>query len=265
MPFNELFSAALELIGNYVPWVILAIARPFGFTMLFAVFAWAKLDSAVLRMAFALGISLPLLANGVPSYGPDELAIPFFMVLLKEIGLGAVLGLVASIPLAIAMAGGGIVDVYRGALDGGNDPSGGAGSTYGTVFAVVALWLFANIGGFQIITDAIYSSYAVWPVNSPMPEFKPGADVLLQILEKILLGAIVLAGPLLVIMFFSDIIHLISAKFGKQINITHLAFSSKNLIAAMVLPLFLLVTVRLFKEEWSFLPNIVDFAQGIFV
>jgi len=265
MPFNELFSAVQDLIGDYVPWIILAICRPFGFTMLFAVFAWAKLDSAVLRMAFAVGISFPLLANGVPSYGPEELVIPFFLVLVKEIALGAVLGLIASIPLAIAMAGGGIVDVYRGALDGGADPSGGAGSTYGTVFAVIALWLFANIGGFQIVTDAIYSSYAVWPVNSAMPEFKPGADVLLQVLEKILLGAIVLAGPLLVIMFFSDIIHLISAKFGKQINVTHLAFSSKNLLAAMVLPLFLLVSIRLFKDEWAFLPSIVDFAQGIFI
>ena len=93
MPFNELFIAVLELIENYVPWVVLAIARSFGFTMLFAVFAWAKLDSAVLRMAFAVGISLPLLANGVPSYGTEELELPFFLILVKEIALGAVLGL----------------------------------------------------------------------------------------------------------------------------------------------------------------------------
>ena len=265
MPYGDLINSVLDLIGDYVPWVVLAIARPFGFTMLFAVFAWAKLDSAILRMAFALAVSLPLLANGEPSYGVEELELPFLITLVKEIMIGAILGLIASIPLAIAMAGGGILDIYRGALDAGGDPSGGAGSVYGTVFAVATLWLFANIGGFQIITAAIYSSYDVWQVNAPLPTFKLGADALLQILEKILLGAIVLAGPLLIIMFFSDIIHLVSAKFGKQINITHLAFSSKNLIAAMLLPLFLLVAVRLFKEELTFLYDIIGFAEAIFV
>ncbi|MEM7291288.1 MAG: flagellar biosynthetic protein FliR [Pseudomonadota bacterium] len=265
MPYGDLLNSVLDLIGDYIPWVILAIARPFGFTLLFAVFAWAKLDSAILRMAFAIGIALPLFANGFPTYGPEQLEIPFLIALIKEILVGAILGLIASIPLAIAMAGGSIIDIYRGGLDSGPDPSGGMGSTYGTLFAVVALWLFANVGGFQIITSTIYSSYALWPLNAPMPEFNPGADALLQILEKILLGAIVLAGPILVIMFFSDLVHLISAKFGKQINVAHLAFSTKNLLAAMVLPLFLLVVVRLFKDEWSFLFEILNFADGIFV
>ncbi|MEL7428640.1 MAG: flagellar biosynthetic protein FliR [Pseudomonadota bacterium] len=264
MPYGDLINSILDLIGDYVPWVVLAVARPFGFTLLFAVFAWAKLDSAILRMAFAVGIALPMLANGVPTYGVEDLQLPFLIVLIKEIMIGAILGLIASIPLAIAMAGGGIIDIYRGALDAGGDPSGGAGSVYGMLFSVVTLWLFANIGGFQIITAAIYSSYDVWQVNAPLPEFRPGADALLNILEKILLGAIVLAGPLLIIMFFSDIVHLISAKFGKQINITHLAFSSKNLIAAMVLPLFLLVAVRFFKNELTFLYDIIGFAEGIF-
>ncbi|MEO0329675.1 MAG: flagellar biosynthetic protein FliR, partial [Pseudomonadota bacterium] len=130
--------------------------------------------------------------------------------------------------------------------------------------AVITLWLFASIGGFQIITATIYQSYELWPANSVFPQFDPGADALLAMVEKILLSALVLAGPLLVLMFFSDIIHLISAKFGKQINVTHLAFSTKNLLAAIVLPFFLVTSIRFFKSELEFLMEVNNVVGVIF-
>ena len=143
-------------------------------------------------------------------------------MLVKELMIGGLLGFASSIPLAIAIAGGGIIDLYRGTFQGAADPAGGQVTPYGNLFAVISLWLFASIGGFQIVTGTIYSSYDIWAVNSVFPKFDPGADALLLILEKVLLGAVVLAGPLLVIMFLSDIIHLIAAKFGKNIDVGHL-------------------------------------------
>lgn len=262
MPSGELFNAFLDIFAEYTPWVVLAVARPFGFTLLFAAFAWAHLSSGILRMAFALGITLPLLANGIPS-SEIQLEMSYFAILGKELLIGALLGFVSSIPLAIAIAGGGIIDIYRGAMLGGNDPAGGEVTTFGSLFAVLSLWLFASIGGFQIITGSIYASYEIWAVNAVFPTFSPGADVLLEVLEKILLSALVLAGPLLVIMFLSDIIHLIGAKFGKNIDVGHLTFSTKNLIIIMVLPLFLLISIRVFKENLEFLATVPLFVQGI--
>ena len=265
MPASEFFFAFLELIAEYTPWVILAIARPFGFSIMFAIFAWAKLSSGILRMAFAIAIALPMLNSSIPTYGIEGLALPFFGTLIKELFVGSILGLAASLPLAVSVAGGGIVDFYRGAFQGGPDPSGGTVPPYANLFAIITIWLFASMGGFIIVADMIYSSYDIWAVRDPFPEFNPGADVLLTILEKIMLGAVVLAGPLLIIMFFSDIIHLISSKFGKKINVTHMAFSTKNLLAAMALPLFLVASIRFFKSEIEFLRGVNQFAQGIFL
>lgn len=262
MPFGELFNAFLDVFREYTPWVVLAVARPFGFTLLFAAFAWANLGTGILRMAFAIGITLPLLSNGIPS-ADIQLEMNFLSVLLKEIMIGAILGFVSSVPLAIAIAGGGIVDLYRGAAIGGPDPSGGETTPYGTLFAVMSLWLFASIGGFQIITATIYASYDIWAVNATFPTFDPGADALLEILEKILLSALVLAGPLLIIMFMSDIIHLIGAKFGKNIDVAHLSFSTKNILAMLVLPLFIVVSIRLFKGHLEFLTQVPEFVQSI--
>jgi len=148
-------------------------------------------------------------------------------------------------------------------LFGNPDPSGGEVTSYGNLFAVLTLWLFASIGGFQIVTGTIYTSYDIWAVNTVFPSFVPGGDVLLEILEHIFLNAVVLAGPLLVIMFLSDIIHLIGAKFGKNIDVGHLTFSTKNLIAMMILPLFLVMSIRLFKDNLGFLATVPDLVQGI--
>ncbi len=262
MPANELFNAILDIFGQYTPWVVLAMARPFGFTLLFAIFAWTQVGTGMLRMVFSLGIMLPLLANGIPS-SEIVLEMNFFGLLLKEMLIGALLGFASSVPLAIALAGGGIIDLYRGAMLGTSDPAGGEVTSYGMVFAIMTLWLFANIGGFQIVISTIYQSYDIWPVNTKFPSFDPGADAILQILENILLSAVVLAGPLLVIMFLSDIIHLIGAKFGKNIDVGHLTFSTKNLIAIMILPLFLVISIRLFKDNLEFLATVPSVVQNI--
>ncbi len=262
MPSGEIFNAFLDIFAQYTPWVILAVARPFGFTLLFAVFAWVKLGTGIMRMVFALAITLPLLANGVPS-AEIVLEMNFLALLLKEILIGALLGFASSVPLAIAVAGGGIIDIYRGAMLGSADPSGGEVTSYGHLFAIMSLWLFASIGGFQIITATIYKSYEIWAVNTVFPTFVPGADLLLEIVEHVLLNAVVLAGPLLVIMFLSDIIHLIGAKFGKSIDVGHLTFSTKNLIAIMVLPLFLVMSIRVFKDNLQYLATIPELVQGI--
>ena len=262
MPSGEIFNAFLDIFAQYTPWVVLAVARPFGFTLLFAIFAWSQVGTGMLRMVFALGISLPLLANGVPS-SEIVLEMNFLALLLKEILIGAILGFASSVPLAIAVAGGGIIDFYRGAMIGNSDPSGGEVTSYGNLFAVMTLWLFASIGGFQIITSTIYTSYDIWAVNTVFPTFVPGANVLLKIMESILLNAVVLAGPLLVIMFISDIIHLIGAKFGKNIDVGHLTFSTKNLIALLILPLFLVMSIRFFKDNLGFLVTVPELVQGI--
>lgn len=261
----DFFNAIRDVTAEFFPWMVLAVSRPMGFTLLFAAFAWAKLSTGIIRAAFSIAIALPMFANGLPPYGLEGLELPFVVTMVKELMIGMILGLLSSIPLAIAISGGGIIDFYRGSFLGEPDPSGGTTTPYANLFAVVSLWLFASIGGFMIITGTIYGSYEIWSIRSAIPEFSPGAGVILSIMERILLGSVVLAAPLVAIMFFSDIIHLISSKFGKQINVTHLAFSTKNLVAAVILPFFIVSAINLFVSDLSFLEEVLIIAQGIFV
>jgi type III secretion protein T len=254
----------LKLVNDWAPWVALAVARPFGFTILFSAFQWGHAGTGMIHMAFAVVLALPAigLAGGPPS--TEALEMPYLLALGKEVAIGALLGFLASVPLSIAIGAGGIIDIYRGANQGEPDPSGGQSTVFASLFAVTSLWIFANIGGFWTCAAIIYSSYTVWPVNAALPPFDPGADAALMALEHILTGALMLAAPILLIMFISDVAHLVSSKFGKNINVTYMSFSSKTLLAALALPLFMLVATRALRDDYNWLNDVVPLAQKVF-
>ena len=229
----------------------LSVARPFGISIVFFPFAWAHLNSGVLRMAFAIAVAMPVFGAALsdPSSLLDALQLGFFGTLIKELLFGLVIGFLASIPFAIFLGGGAIVDFYRGGAQGAPDPNGGELSAYGRLFTIVGLWMFASLGGFWLTVDLLYSSYGVYPIEDGFPRFVGNAEAYIGLLSRIVLGAFVLGGPLILVMFLSDMTFLMSSKFGKSINVTHLAFPMKNLVALAAMPFYSFILIRLVKGE----------------
>jgi type III secretory pathway component EscT len=260
----ELSAYLLAFTTGWSPWVVLAVARPFGFTILFMPFYWGHAANGMIRMAFAVGLALPAL--GFSTAAPDiaMLDAPFLVLMVKETAIGMLLGFLASAPLAIAVGAGGIIDMYRGSNLGGADPSGGQSTVVTDLMAVTSLWIFANAGGLWTCSAIIYSSYALWPVTAALPPLAAGAAAALAVIEHIMLGAVLLAAPMLLIMFVSDIAFLASSKFGKNIIVTFMAFSSKALIAAIALPFFMFVALRAFRTHHEWLENVLPLARKVF-
>ena len=242
-----LFDYLEELAALYA----LAVARPFGMSIVFFPFAWGHMNSGVIRMAFAIALAMPVVAPAIANPSPllDALAIGFVPSLVKELFVGLVLGLIASVPFAIFLGGGAIIDFYRGGFQGAPDPAGGTVPAYGRLFTVVGLWMFAAIGGFWLTADIIYASYAAYPIEAGFPSLLENGAAFLRLLARIALGALVLGGPIILVMFLSDMTFLMSSKFGKSINVTHLAFPMKNLVALVALPFYSFVLIRLIKAE----------------
>jgi type III secretion protein T len=260
----ELSAYLLDLVMGWTPFVALAVARPFGFTILFIAFYWGHVANGVIRMAFALTLALPALGLGGDMPDLSDLPAPILVLIVKEMAIGALLGLVASAPLAIAVGAGGIINVYRGDSMGPPDPSGGQSTAITDLMAVASLWVFANVGGFWTSAAIIYSSYAVWPVTASLPPLDPGLDAVLGLLEHIVAGSLLLAAPLLLIMFVSDIAFLVSSKFGKNINVTFLSVSAKALVVAIALPFFMFVALRAFRSQYEWLDTVVPMAGKVF-
>ena len=244
---DALFDVAAEVGAIYA----LSIARAFGLSIVFFPFAWGHLNSGIIRMAFAIAIAMPIAVPAMadPTAVLDALVLGYVPTLIKELAIGLVMGLLLSLPFAVFLGGGAIIDFYRGGFQGSPDPSGGQVSAYGKLFTIVGLWMFAALGGFWITVDVIYASYAAYPMTAGFPELVGNASAFVGLLARIVVGALVLGGPIVLVMFLSDITFLLSSKFGKSINVTHLAFPMKNLVALVTLPFYSFVLVRLVKEE----------------
>lgn len=231
--------------------IILAAGRPLGLTLLFTAFAWGRLNSGILRIAFALAIALPVMAPlWLTSRGVMEnLPQPFVLLLLKELFIGLVIGFLISLPFEAMGTAGGIVDNYRGSGVPLQTPSGEA-TPFGQVFLVVSLWVFASLDGFFLIVDLLYSTYGIWPMLDPMPRLTTdGLTAFFQFLTRLLKLAVIIAGPMLILLAAVDLVFAVSAKIGKQINVTFLAMGVKALVAALALPPFALVLLRIAQGE----------------
>lgn len=257
-------NAILEFLQLHAEWTVLAIARPYGFTLIFYAFAWGKVNAGIIRMGFAMAIAMPSIDSIPPNSSVHDLEWPYMALLLKEMLLGFILGIFASIPLASSVAAGGIIDIYRGAMTGSPDPAGGEMPPVANLLAVISLWVFAALGGFYVVAQLIYASYEIWPAVEPLPRMIASSGVLLEFVGKIVLAALVLAGPMLAVLFFSDVIHLISTKFGKQINVSHLAFSSKNLLMIIILPVYLVYAFQAMQTGFGGIGQSLDFVRRIF-
>lgn len=256
----------LQSVFDSLKLLVLATARPFGMSMTFVAFGWAHLNTGVLRMIFAIAIAIPvaLPMMSLEQSNLPELPYPYILVLIKEIFIGGVFGWVASLPFAVASSSGHIIDAYRGGSSGDPDPTGGQVTPYAKLFLVITFFLFASLNGFWILTDTIYSTYSLWPLFDALPlekGFEP--FVIYDVLEGLVGAALIIAGPLLLLMFVTDMIFLFSSKFGKQINVSHLAFSVKNIIALFLLPVSCLILIRLLKGELMHVFEIDKLLKGV--
>ena len=229
-----LTPAALDAFYNKFSLISLAMSRPFGVTIMCTIFAWAHLNSGLLRAGFAMALSLPFMQPIWAGSQPflNGLEEPFLIYIAKEMFIGLLLGFLVSFPFETLMAVGAAIDSYRGASAGSSSPSGEI-TAYGQLFIVMGLWLFASLGGFWLLADLLYRSYGVWP-----------AGVLLPTLGM-LRTTLVMAGPAVIVMTASDLVFMISGRLGKQLNVVFLSASVKSMLMLLIAPLFALALVRL--------------------
>lgn len=142
------------------------------------------------RALWALGAALllaPLLQGGAgPSPGAAELSA----WLLRELMVGAALGLWAAVPLLAASGAGRLLAPLVLA-----DDRGAARPLAGLTLLLAAAVYFSS-GGPRLLLRALAESYRLFPVAAtatPPPEL---AALLLQVLAQIPLAALLLAAPL---------------------------------------------------------------------
>lgn len=210
----------------------LATARAMGLLIFFPLFTAMSFDG-VLRFAVAGAISAPLMLKllGTPIASGFESIGVVGVLLLKEIMVGAIIGLLTGLPFWAMLAAGDIIDVYRGAnATNTTDPiNANETSPTGQLFFLASLTIFVILGGIKSIIGLLYSSYIIWPIEALFP---PAGAFQWQsfagLLRDILRTGMLLAGPMLTLLIIVAITMAASSLFSKKMDLESTTNSVKN-------------------------------------
>ena len=197
----------------------------------------------VVRRAVVLGVSLmvvPHILSGMPPGEPNVWMFSF--VAFKEALIGFLLGFFAAIPFWVAENIGNFIDNQRGATMGEvySPLSGAQVSTLGIFFTQIVSTIFFVSGVVFIFLTALYKSYTIFPVFREGVVFAPDAPLqMLNTLDGMLKTTIVIAAPVIIVMFLATIGLGLVNRTAPQLNVFFLSMPVKSALGIAMLVIYL--------------------------
>ena len=197
----------------------------------------------VARRAAVLGfscIAIPFVHAGMPPGEPIWWMFAF--AAFKEALVGFLIGFFAAVPFWVAENVGNFIDNQRGATMGEvySPLSGAQVSTTGIFFTQVVSTLFFTSGAVFLLLGALYKSYAIWPVFGPGVAFAPDAPAqILGALDGMLKTTVVIAAPVIIVMFLATIGLGLVNRTAPQLNVFFLSMPVKSALGVAMLIVYL--------------------------
>nr|WP_280517797.1 type III secretion system export apparatus subunit SctT [Falsirhodobacter halotolerans] len=261
-------SALTELAYPLLVAASVGVARAMGMILLTPAFMRLGL-TGMIRSAVAFAVALPV----VPAVfaGLDGTALPSALdlagLVMKEMAVGAVIGLLFGIPFWAAEMAGELVDLQRGStMSQLVDPSSaGESSVTATLFTIALITLFFMSGGFLFLLDGFYRSYAFWPADAFLPVTGgAGAQALLGLLDRIMQIAVALIAPVVIVILVVDVMLAFLSRMAPQLHVFDLSMAVKNLIQAGVMVLYLMFLAPLMFDQVMALDGLMDRMGAVF-
>jgi type III secretion protein T len=257
-------SALMGLLSAAYPMLIataIAVARALGMVMLTPAFTRLGM-TGVLRSSVAAVIAIPVIPTILDPLAATPLSSALIAgLLIKEMLVGAIIGLVFGIPFWAAEAAGDLVDLQRGSTAAQLlDPLALAESNItGTLLTITLLALFFLTGGFSLLLRGLYESYALWPATSFAPVL--GADSvapILQMLDRIMQISILIVAPIVVGLLIADIALGFLSRMTPQFHVFDLSLAVKNLLFTILMAVYVVFLVPLMLSEIGALHGAFD-------
>lgn len=222
MPAFESFGAGLVAL-------FLATAR-MGVALMITPFFGGP--AGIARRGFVIattGIALPLLL-------PQAAQLPTEPVLLlalvvKEILLGMFLALPAALIFWAIASAGELIDLQRGATAASvfNPFFGAVTSPTANLLTRFSGTIFFVTGGFLAFLSAILTSYQIYPIHEPLPDFSPGArQAVAMIMASYFAMAVLWASPFLIVFLLIELGLGLMNRFVPQLNIFFFSMPVKS-------------------------------------
>ncbi len=209
------------------------------------------------RGCFTLSIALIVMPLVNDQY-PQE-SLPFFQLayfLIKEIVIGVLLGYAVGFIFWVGHAIGFYIDNHRGASNVSTTSAftEEQGSPLADTIELIISTLMFIGGYFLMLLLFLYKSFQLWPVLS----FFPGLDshdlaIILKYMDSYAFYSVVLASPVLIACFTSEIGLGLMNRFAQQLQVFFLAQPIKSAVAFIMLIYYLPFLFYYLKEKLNFM------------
>lgn len=198
------------------------------------------LNSRVLTGAPRMAVMV-LVGMALWPYGADTLprldSFGFYGLLLREAGVGIIVGCLLSWPFWVLHAMGNLIDNQRGALFANTvDPANGDDtSELANFLQLFAAVIYLEGGGLSLMVQTLTVSYQFCsPVFGCELQIKP----LLGLLDPLVGKMLIISAPVVAVLFMVEALLGLLARFAPQMNAFMISLIVKGFVALLVLMLY---------------------------
>lgn len=172
---------------------------------------------------------------GVPLPALDGLA--FFGLVMREAGIGVLLGCLLCWPFWVLHAMGNLIDNQRGAmLSSTVDPANGVDtSELANFLQLFAAAVYLEGGGMLLMLETVGHSYRIC---APVTGCEMNLPSIIQLLDALVSKTLVISSPVVATLLISEALLGLLSRYAPQMNAFSVSLTVKSLVALVVLMLY---------------------------
>jgi len=220
------------------------------------------------RIALIISMSVIL----VPTMLDQSQTIPsdwidISALVVKEVFLGFILGFIFSTPFWVMDSVGAVIDRQRGVMSGSvRSPLLESETTIlGQFLSLYAVVLLFASGGFYILFETFLLSYKAWPIATYFPSIDINMSFyFLSLLDSIAYTILLIAGPVLIVIFLVDLGFGFLNRSVPQINVFILSLPVKGIASILILTFYITKVAEYIKSLFSEYPASFHGLENLF-
>ncbi len=247
-----------------LPAFLLILIRVTSFFVSVPLFSYRNVPT---RYKIAFSFFLALLMYSTIDLPELSIDADYYLLLLKEAGVGLSIGLLAYIVLAAIQIAGGFIDFQMGfAIANVIDPQTGAQSPLiGQYLYMFTLLFILAVNGHHLMIDGIFYSYQLIPLDQFIPiENGNWIHYILNSFNKMFVIAFLMASPIVGCLFLVDIALGIVARTVPQLNVFVVGLPLKIFIGLSVLVIAMTFYIMLIKNLFETMLTTMEGLMKIF-
>nr|WP_296073785.1 flagellar biosynthetic protein FliR [uncultured Actinoplanes sp.] len=194
----------------------------------------SRLIPGTIKALLSVGLTLPLapyLRGTIPSLETSDIIASAAL----QVFVGAGLGFVTALLFAALQAAGDLLDLFGGfTLAMGYDPlSLNQSSVFGRFYNLVAVTILFASEGHQLILRGFLQSFRTLPLNMSL-NLTTFSELLLKGVAEMFVAALQIAGPLVAVLFLTDVAFGLLNRVAPALNAFQLGFPAKIMMVLLL-------------------------------